>query len=131
MKHLIAVGLALLLGGCASAGNMALKDENEKTVSSQIVEGKTTKNEVVARYGQPTSTTFTDGGNQVWTYRYAYATANAVSYVPIVGIFAGGAHVQSKELVLMFDKNDVVSKFSMRESQQEVSRGTSPNQPSH
>lgn len=131
MKHSIAVVLALLLGGCASAGNVALKDESATSVSSQIVEGKTTKNEVIAKYGQPTTTTFTDGGNQVWTYRYAYATANAVSFVPIVGLFAGGAHVKSKELVVMFDKKDVVAKFTMHETEQDVSRGASADAPSH
>ena len=61
-------------------------------------------------------------------YLAVVATPKAVNFVPIVGIFAGGADIQSKELVVMFDKNDVVAKFSMRESQQEVSRGAPPKQ---
>jgi outer membrane protein assembly factor BamE (lipoprotein component of BamABCDE complex) len=105
---------------------MALKDENEKSVATRVIEGKTTKQEVQAAYGQPTQTTFTDGGNEIWTYRYAYATPKAINFVPVVGIFAGGADVQTKELVVMFDKANVVMKFSMREAQQEVSRGTAP-----
>jgi len=128
MKRLLTLCMVVVLGGCASAGNMALKNESEASVATKIVEGKTTKQEIVAAYGQPTQTTFTDGGNQIWTYRYAYATPKAVNFVPIVGIFAGGADIQSKELVVMFDKNDVVAKFSMRESQQEVSRGAPPKQ---
>ncbi|MCL2345888.1 MAG: hypothetical protein FWC58_08570 [Desulfobulbus sp.] len=131
MKHGYLLCIAtILLGACAaSAGNMALKDETEKTVSARIVEGKTTKDEVRAMYGQPTQTSFTDGGNEIWTFRYAYATPKAVNFVPVVGIFAGGADVQSKELVVMFDKNNVVAKFSMRESQQEVARGASAGTP--
>jgi outer membrane protein assembly factor BamE (lipoprotein component of BamABCDE complex) len=128
MKRLIATVAIVVLGACASAGNMALKDENEKSVSARIVEGKTTKQEVQAAYGQPTQTSFTDGGNEIWTFRYAYATPKPVNFVPIVGIFAGGADVQSKELVVMFDKSNVVSKFSMREMQQEVTRGSGPKQ---
>jgi outer membrane protein assembly factor BamE (lipoprotein component of BamABCDE complex) len=107
---------------------MALKDENEKSVAARIIEGKTTKQQTQAMYGQPTHTTFTDGGNEIWTYRYAYTTPRAVNLVPIVGIFAGGADVLAKELVVMFDKNDVVARFSLRESQQEVARGVGPKQ---
>jgi len=126
LKNILLAVVALVLGACASAGNMALKDENEKSVAARVVEGKTTKQEVQAAYGQPTQTTFTDGGNEIWTYRYAYATPKAINFVPVVGIFAGGADVQTKELVVMFDKANVVMKFSMREAQQEVSRGTAP-----
>jgi hypothetical protein len=119
----------LLLGACASAGTMMLKDENPQTVAARIVEGKTTKDQVQSIYGPPTQTTFTDGGNEISTYRYAYATPKPVNFVPIVGIFAGGADVQSKEPVVMFGKDHVVAKYSMREPRQEVLRGSAPKQP--
>ena len=122
--RLAALAAVLVVAGCASAGNMALRDETEQSVGGKIFEGKTTKKDVIALYGQPTSTTFTDGGNDIFTYRFAHATADGVSYVPIVGIFAGGANVRSKELVILFDKQDVVVKKSMRESEQHVKRGT-------
>jgi outer membrane protein assembly factor BamE (lipoprotein component of BamABCDE complex) len=112
-----------VLGACASAGNMVIKDETEQSVSSKIVEGKTTKQEIVATYGQPSQTTFTDGGNEIWTYKYAYAIATGASYIPIIGIFAGGANVHSKTLMIMFDRQDIVSRFSMREVQEEMKRG--------
>jgi outer membrane protein assembly factor BamE (lipoprotein component of BamABCDE complex) len=122
-KYLLAISSVAVVAACASAGNMALRDENEKTVAARIVEGKTTRQEVQAAYGPPTQTTFTDGGNEIWTYRYAYATPKAVNFVPIIGIFAGGADVQQKELVILFDKSNIVVKYTMRESQQEVTRG--------
>lgn len=128
MKQPVIYLLVLFLTACASAGNMALKDENEKSVAARIVEGQTSKQQIQAMYGPPTQTTFTDGGNEIWTYRYAYATPKAVNFVPIIGIFAGGADVQSKELVVMFNKDNIVAKYSMRESQQEVSRGIAPKQ---
>jgi hypothetical protein len=34
--------------------------------------------------------------------------------------------MQSKERVVMFDKNNAVTRFTMRESQQEVVRGAGP-----
>jgi outer membrane protein assembly factor BamE (lipoprotein component of BamABCDE complex) len=126
MKRFLILAIAVLLGACASAGSMQLKEESGTTVATKIFEGKTTRGEVQSMYGQPSQTTFTDAGNEIWTYRYAYATPKAMNFVPIVGIFAGGADVQSKELVVMFDKNNVVSRFTMRESQQEVVRGAGP-----
>ena len=120
---ILAILAVFVLGACASAGNMAIKEENENSVSSRIVEGKSTKQEVVAAYGQPSSSTFTDGGNEIWTYSYAHAYATGASYIPIIGIFAGGTNIQSKTLVIMFDKANIVVRFSMRESQQEVVRG--------
>ena len=126
MKKVTIVGFVFFLGACASAGNMPLRNESSQTVAARIVEGKTTKQEVQDAYGQPTTTSFTDGGSEIWTYRYSYATPKAVNFVPVIGIFAGGADVQSKELVLLFDKNNVVTKYSFRESAQEVSRGVAP-----
>ena len=126
MKKLAIAGLVIFLGACASAGNMALRNETPQTVATRIVEGKTTKQEVQAAYGQPTTTSFTDGGNEIWNYRYSYATPKAINFVPLIGILAGGADVQSKELVILFGKDNIVTKYSMRESEQEVSRGVAP-----
>jgi outer membrane protein assembly factor BamE (lipoprotein component of BamABCDE complex) len=105
---------------------MPLRNESSQTVAARIVEGKTTKQEVQDAYGQPSSTSFTDSGNEIWTYRYAYATPKAINFVPLVGIFRSSADVQNKELVILFDKNNVVTKYSFRESAQEVTRGLAP-----
>jgi len=126
MKSISLVCAFLILGACASVGNMALKDENEKTVAAKIVEGKTTRQQIQVIYGGPNYTTITDGGNLIWTYRYIYKTPKVADFIPIVHIFAGGENILVKELVIMFDKNDVVTKFSMQESLQEVSLGVAP-----
>ena len=126
MKKLVVVGLVMFLGACASAGNMPLRNESSQTVATRIVEGKTTKQEVQHAYGEPTTTSFTDAGNEIWTYRYSYATSKAINFVPIVGLFAGGADVESKELVILFGKDNRVTKYSYRESEQELSRGVAP-----
>ncbi|HEY2967975.1 MAG TPA: hypothetical protein VGK75_06365 [Casimicrobiaceae bacterium] len=128
MKNVSAVLAVIALAACASAGNMKMKDESQATVYARIVESKTTQAEVQAAYGLPTNKSFTDGGNEIWTYDYAYATPKAVNFVPIVGIFAGGADVTKKQLVLLFDKGGVVVRRTYTESQQEVVRGAAPNQ---
>jgi len=119
----LAIVMMTALCGCVGAGNQVLKKENDASVSQKIVDGKTTKSEIKSMFGDPNETSFTDGGNEIWKYTYAYATPKAVDFVPIVGIFAGGADVDKKELVLLFDKNDLVTKHTMNVSNEGVKHG--------
>lgn len=107
---------AFVLTGCASVGNESLRKETESSVGQKIVQGKTTKSEIKIMFGSPTKTTFTDGGLEIWNYDFSNVSADAVSYIPIVGIFGGSASGKKKELVVMYDTADVVKRFSMSES---------------
>ena len=76
------VSMIVVLGlftGCATVGNDSLKDENEQTIASKITEGKTTMGEVKAMLGNPMSTSFTDGGLEVWRYEISHMSADATS----------------------------------------------------
>jgi outer membrane protein assembly factor BamE (lipoprotein component of BamABCDE complex) len=118
------IALAVLsLWGCASSGNRVLEKQDATAVNQQIVDGKTTRPEVVATYGQPSQTSLTDAGNEVWTYTFAHATSQPQNFIPIVGIFAGGMDVQKKELVILFDKDGIVVKHTMNIMKTSVQRG--------
>jgi len=95
------------------------------TVGQKVARGSTTKSQVKALYGEPGSVSLTDSGSEVWHYEYAHATANGASYVPIVGLFAGGAHVKKNEVVFIFDKNDVMQNYTVHASESDVRRGGS------
>lgn len=123
VKSFAGVVMMALLAGCATSGNERLKDHTQSSISQQIAEGKTTKNEVTAALGQPTSISFTDAGNETWTYRHSRATPQALSFIPVVRLISSATDVKTKELVIMFDKNDVVSKYSMRETEAVVKSG--------
>lgn len=113
----------IFLASCATAGNERIKAENQTTIASKLTEGKTTKQEVEANLGSASSVSFTDSGNEIWTYKHARATPNATSFIPIVSIFTRGAEVKTKELIILFDKNGVVTKYTMRETVEEVKQG--------
>jgi outer membrane protein assembly factor BamE (lipoprotein component of BamABCDE complex) len=117
--------LVVTMLGCASAGNQALKEQTKETVSQKITKGLTTKDQVRKEYGDPMDTSFTEGGSEIWKYRYAHAETTAMGYVPIVRHFAGGTDVDKKELVILFDKNGVVENFTMQQSKQQIRHGTS------
>ena len=123
--HASLVGLALLalVSGCASAGSAALKDETEASVSQKLTEGKTTKSDVRAMFGSPGSTSFTDSGLEIWTYERAKMHADAVNFIPVVDLFGTSHSGIKKQLVILFDKDGVVKRYSMSESPETIKTG--------
>ncbi len=113
---------AALLSACATAGNERLQAETPETVATKLQEGTTTKDQVRAALGEPQSVSFTDGGSEIWTYKHARATPAARNFIPF-NVFSRGADVTTKEVVVMFDKAGVVSRHTMRETQETVRRG--------
>lgn len=111
-----ALAAALMLGGCASSGNQQLKNLNVEEARQFIIEGKTNRSEVEAKYGAADSVSFTDSGLEIWTYRYQEATSHASNYIPIVNIFSSGHDVLTKEMVILFNKNNIVERLSVRQS---------------
>lgn len=122
-KSLIGIALIALLAGCATSGNEKLKDHTQSSISQQITEGKTTKSQVTSALGQPVSVSFTDAGNEIWTYRYARATPQARNFIPFARLVSSAADVKTKELVIMFNKDDVVAKYTLRETEEVIKSG--------
>jgi outer membrane protein assembly factor BamE (lipoprotein component of BamABCDE complex) len=123
-SKIVAASLGVaLIAGCASAGNERMKSQTQSSIASQMTEGTTTKTQVEANLGSPSTVSFTDSGNEIWTYKYAHATSHAINFVPVVNLFARGADVNTKELVILFSKDSVVTKYTMRESQNVVKAG--------
>lgn len=114
---------ALILSGCVTMGNERIKGQTQESVASNIVEGKTTKAEVVAAYGDAASVGFTDSGNEVWNYTYTRAVPTPQTFIPIVGLFTAGANTTTTGLVILFNREGIVSKYTMRETQGVMKHG--------
>lgn len=106
----------LTLTGCASTGNETLRNESEAAIQGKIIEGKTTKADVRKMYGSPLKTSFTDAGLEVATYEFNNVSSDFVNYVPVVNWFGSSSSGTKKELVVLFDRANVVQRFSMSES---------------
>jgi outer membrane protein assembly factor BamE (lipoprotein component of BamABCDE complex) len=113
MKNLAVFAVVLVLAGCAGVGNDSLRSESEATVSTKIVEGKTTKDQIRTMFGSPAKTDFTDGGLEIWRYEFTKVSGDAVDYVPVVNLFGSSASGKKKELVVMFDTSNIVKRYSM------------------
>jgi hypothetical protein len=113
---LVTLVSVLILSGCASSGNQSLKEETEFTVSAKVVEGQTTAAEIKAMFGSPYETTYTDSGSLIWKFRLDDLKSDAINYIPIVNWFGSSVSGTRKELVVLFDENDVVKRSNMSES---------------
>ena len=107
--------LVTLASGCASVQTGTDMGSSEK-VRAEIIKNVTTKAEIATLYGSPFSTAINQDGSEVWTYAFndINASVDAATFIPIVGIFAGGSNVQMnmKTLIVTFDESGVVSTFS-------------------
>jgi outer membrane protein assembly factor BamE (lipoprotein component of BamABCDE complex) len=113
----------LTLVGCASKGNESLRKETEFSIGTKLTEGQTTKAEVRKMLGSPLKTSFTDGGLEISTYEFDNVTSDAINYVPVLNWLGSSASGTKKELVILFDKGNVVQRYSMSESNVKVKTG--------
>ncbi|MCX5888587.1 MAG: outer membrane protein assembly factor BamE [Deltaproteobacteria bacterium] len=118
LLHLVlalVLAVALLASqGCASSGNPKVADFNPST---QVEYGKTTKQEIQAMLGEPNGKSFGMNGREIWIYTYARAQAKPATFIPLVGLFAGGMDTSGKNLTFAFDENGVLQKQGSGEVQ--------------
>ncbi|MEO1303979.1 MAG: hypothetical protein AAFV37_03310 [Pseudomonadota bacterium] len=112
----------VVLGGCVSAGNAALKDVTNETLSEELKEGMSMA-EVRSALGDPIDVSFTDGGLSIWNYERVEAQMTAESFIPIVGLFTSGVEGTKTQLVILFDEEDKVRKFTLSDSDYESKSG--------
>ena len=122
-KSVAMLAAVMMISSCASAGNEKVRTETMDTVSQKVVKGTTTQSQVKAMYGEPSSVSLTDGGSEVWKYEYVHATVKGATFIPIVGIFAGGQNMNKNELIFIFNSNQVMQNYTVHASQTEVHNG--------
>lgn len=115
--------ILFILSGCVSSGNQTLKTESEASITTKIVENVTTQAEIKAMFGSPYETKFTDGGLEIYTYRLDDLQSDAINYVPFVNLFVTSYSGTRKELVVLFNENGTVKRFSMSESDVQTKSG--------
>lgn len=117
-KNVLAVLLlaALGLAGCASTmGNESVSKVTAADVKQKIIVGKSTKKDVEQQFGKPGTVQSSKNGD-TWIYQYGQAKSDAVSFIPVVGMFMGGIDATSKTVTVEFAKNGVVRDATYGES---------------
>ncbi len=115
---------AAALAGCASTGNQALASADQASIDQHLIKGKTTKADVLAYLGPANTVSTTSGlGGETWVYVYASSQAKGATFIPVVGLFAGGATGNSKVLSISFDPQGLVSRYSFSSSNTDTRLG--------
>ena len=101
---MLVIAAAFGLAGCATSGDARVSDSS---VVEKIKVGQT-KDEVRATLGEPNSTTQLADGQEIWTYVYYKYNTNAATFIPVVGLFAGGGKSSSNSVTITFTKEGAV-----------------------
>ncbi len=102
-KRLMGALLALTVAGCVSIGH---KLDPEKM--DQIKKGETTRDQTIALLGSPDQVAKDSDSNVTFSYIYSRSTPKPATFIPIVGLFAGGADIQNQTFLVTFGPNGIV-----------------------
>jgi outer membrane protein assembly factor BamE (lipoprotein component of BamABCDE complex) len=122
MYKIIILSFALALAGCASYGTKI-----DQAAISKMVKGKTTETEVRAMLGDPVSVGITPDGKKLSIYMYSHAQRKASSFIPIVGLFVGGAETKTQTVQIWYDDKGVVINFTYNNSNVDINTGLLAN----
>jgi outer membrane protein assembly factor BamE (lipoprotein component of BamABCDE complex) len=110
--------LVILLTGCMTMGRKI-----DQAAADKIEKGKTTREQVVSLVGAPDQITRLGNGDMTFTYSYMRATPKAATFIPIIGIFAGGSDVQHQMFIVTFGPDNIVKDLFSTQGASEASMG--------
>jgi outer membrane protein assembly factor BamE (lipoprotein component of BamABCDE complex) len=111
MKHLAILLFTLLLTACYSTGQPI-----DTAKANQFVKGQTTESEVLTALGTPITVTNNSEGERMLAYSHTDTDIDASTYIPVVGLFTGGATSKVQYLIVTLDKTGVVKDWQTSET---------------
>lgn len=114
-KQLLSALLLASLSACSVISPSARLEEQHQ----EILPGKTTKQELRSRLGDPSETIQEERAN-VWVYSGKLEVPFLIGMIPIVGDVLEAVEAAHNlrthyELIVQFDSRDVVKKYKLRE----------------
>lgn len=97
-----------LLSGCAS--NIGNRQINDIGRYMSLEKGKSDKRTVYATFGQPHDVIYRPSGDSSWEYYYSKATVSGASFIPFVGLVAGGLNTDTTISRMLFDSSGIFEK---------------------
>lgn len=113
-----ALAAALLLSGCMSSGTNVSDAQVD-----QFVKGKTSRAEVIASLGPPTSRARAANGDETLTYSYMNFSPQAQSFIPLVGGFIAKTNMRSRMVTFKFAPNGVLEDWSSTDNDMSTNNG--------
>jgi hypothetical protein len=120
MKKLALIFLALIITGCASNyGSQQIDDFGRYT---QLQAEQTSKEQTYDLFGQPHDVRYLENGESVWIYYSVSMTMNGATFVPLVGLIAGGSNAQARIANFYFNSENTYQKVETLTKQQYVNQ---------
>ena len=116
--RVVVIVVAMALAGCATSGRQI-----STTQMAAMEKGKTTYTDVVARLGKPTLDTVMADGSRTALYNFTKAGIKGATFIPIVGLFAGGMNVSGSAVTFNFDPAGVLKDYSTSTSNIDTKNG--------
>jgi hypothetical protein len=112
----LAVLLASTLGlaGCSTVGNGRLEQLDDAQARMLLVPGRTTRDDVRRALGDGAVIRF-ESGRETWHYDYRKGLAKGWDDVPFVNLVVARLDRPVKELVILFDAQGVLERWSLQE----------------
>ena len=121
IRLLCALLIIAILGGCTSATGKQIS----QSAAMQFKEGQSTESEILSRLGSPTSTSIVNN-KKVLVYSGGQAQVKGATYIPIVGMFAGGSDYQASVAIFSIGSNGVLEKITYSTSNSGTRLGSTP-----
>lgn len=133
----------LMLAGCVSSGNPSIANQ---TLVDQIKLDISTKEDVKRILGPPDSMSRSSTSSsqfpglpamatlanvEAWNYTHIDVDVDGATFIPIVGLFAGGATANINSLMVMFDDKGVVRHITYSQSQGQSGPGRATSTSQH
>jgi len=94
--------VAFVSAGCADV-EMANEATNDFGRYTQLEKGVTSKTQVFALFGQPSDVIYNQDGTSKWSIVSVQTRAAGITYVPFIGILAGGQRQNIREAAFNFN----------------------------
>jgi outer membrane protein assembly factor BamE (lipoprotein component of BamABCDE complex) len=114
----IVIAAMLALAGCATSGTKISEGQ-----MATMEKGKTTYAEVIARLGAPMMATKAGDGTQMAVYSFSKSQIAGATFIPVVGMFAGGMKMDGNVVTFTFDQAGVLKDYTTSTSHIDVRNG--------
>ncbi len=110
----------LIISSCATNFGASQTQDFGRYLS--IKEGESSKIDIFDAFGQPGDVNYFENSESVWVYYAVSMTTNAATYIPIVGLLAGGSNSDTQISKFYFDPNGILLKVETSSKTQYVNQ---------
>ena len=110
----------LIISSCATNYGASQTQDFGRYLS--VKEGESSKTDIFDTFGQPGDVNYFENSESVWVYYAGSMTISGATYIPIVGLFAGGNNSNTQISKFYFDPDGILIKVETSSKTQYVNQ---------